>query len=248
MPKQERVMVFIDGANVYNKLRDDIGGGHFRPIDFGLFGKLVAGADRRLVKVYYYVSPVDQYTHPSEYSSQQQFFAELRKITYLEVRLGSLRPRTRSNTCPNCKHRTVTNFRVEKGVDVHLAVDMLSCAFDDQYDCAVVVSEDADFAPAADEVRRYNKKVQCASFTRKPPYLAKHCDSYIELTKSFLSPCFLPSKHDFQTWMEGKGYSLNILTKQWTKADRSIIPTASFQTERETFRKDFFQKRTPMSF
>ena len=52
----------------------------------------------------------------------------------------------------------------EKGVDIALAVDMLSMAYSNAYDYAIVVSGDADFINAIEELKRYGKIVYVASF------------------------------------------------------------------------------------
>jgi uncharacterized LabA/DUF88 family protein len=50
-----------------------------------------------------------------------------------------------------------------KGVDIALTKDMLSHAFRNNYDAAVLVAGDADYLPLIDEVKRLGKTV-CVSF------------------------------------------------------------------------------------
>lgn len=52
----------------------------------------------------------------------------------------------------------------EKGVDVQLAVDMLTGAFRDDYDVAVLVSSDGDFRPVVEAVREIGKRVEYIYF------------------------------------------------------------------------------------
>lgn len=49
--------------------------------------------------------------------------------------------------------------RAAKGIDISLARDMLSNAFDDNYDVAVLVAGDADYVPLVEEVKRRGKIV-----------------------------------------------------------------------------------------
>ena len=49
--------------------------------------------------------------------------------------------------------------QVEKGVDVALAVDLITLAFKDRYDVAVLVSSDADFKHAIETVKYETGKV-----------------------------------------------------------------------------------------
>jgi uncharacterized LabA/DUF88 family protein len=77
-----------------------------------------------------------------------------------------------------------------KGVDVSLTKDMLSHAFMDNYDVAVLVSGDGDFAPVVDEVKRLGKLVYVAFFVGKSaglsPALKVAADEFIEMDGTFL--------------------------------------------------------------
>jgi uncharacterized LabA/DUF88 family protein len=53
--------------------------------------------------------------------------------------------------------------RRQKKVDVQLAVDMLSNAFSNNYDNAILVSGDLDFVPAVEEIFRLGKRVIVAA-------------------------------------------------------------------------------------
>jgi len=67
--------------------------------------------------------------------------------------------------CPHC--RQPLRRTVEKGVDASIITDMFSMAFDDTYDVAVLITEDADFAPAVDYIqRKTGKRIIQAYFKR----------------------------------------------------------------------------------
>ena len=46
----------------------------------------------------------------------------------------------------------------EKGVDVRLALDIVSCAYQNRYDVALVFSQDQDLSEVADELRQISQK------------------------------------------------------------------------------------------
>jgi uncharacterized LabA/DUF88 family protein len=99
--------------------------------------------------------------------------------------------RNRDEKCPACGHEYKVSYQIEKGVDVQLAVQMLSAASDNQYDTAIIVSNDGDFAEVVKEVRRLRKNVENAEFpNRLPSYLSRQCSKIIELSKDFIEPCF----------------------------------------------------------
>jgi len=63
-----------------------------------------------------------------------------------------------------------------------IAVDMLSQAYNNAYDVALLLTGDSDFVPAIEKVKALGKIVYCAAF-KNPPFdkLAKACDGYILL-------------------------------------------------------------------
>ena len=70
--KTERIMIFIDGSNLYHSLKS-----HFKrtDIDIGKFcNKLLD--KRRLIRIYYYNAVVGRREEPDRYRDQQAFFAK----------------------------------------------------------------------------------------------------------------------------------------------------------------------------
>ena len=161
---EPRVAVFIDGANFYNRLRQcqwptraDVGG----------FAQRLAG-NRHLIGAWYYnVSPPSD--RPAEQvARQERYYARIRENPIVRFKLGFL------------QRRLVDGHAVyeEKGVDVSLAVDMLTGAFQDEYDVAVLVSSDGDFKPAVEAVRATGKRVEYIFFpgTTRSSALMKGCN------------------------------------------------------------------------
>jgi uncharacterized LabA/DUF88 family protein len=183
-----KVMIFVDGSNLYHGLKSTMGKAS---VDFERFMKKLTGG-RDLVRAYYYSVPVNQYDDLQKYKAQQRFFSRLDRIPYFETVLGRLAPRERSNKCPKCGHEHKVTFRNEKGVDVKIAVDMLSMATKNLYDVAILVSGDGDFDKAIKEVKDLGKHVENAYFTAGHAYqLLKICDKFTELDAAFLSDCWL---------------------------------------------------------
>ena len=142
-----RVMVFIDGSNLYHSLRADYGRAD---IDFARFTAALCGPDRELIRSYYYNAQIDQTKDPEGYRGQQRFLDRLRRIDDLEVRLGALVYRP--------------GGPVEKGIDVRIATDMLVNASRGNYDAAILVSGDTDFADAVQAVKDFGRKAEIALF------------------------------------------------------------------------------------
>jgi uncharacterized LabA/DUF88 family protein len=136
-------MIFMDGSNLFKACE-----GYRKEyrIDIEkLRDKLVNG--RTLMRTYYYCS----ISNPPR--QEQIKFQEKLRFLHLEVNSKTL------------KIRGSTGEMIEKGVDVALATDMLSLAFRNAYDVAVLVSGDNDFLQAVDEVKRAGKRVEIACFS-----------------------------------------------------------------------------------
>ena len=170
MPEKERIAIFIDGSNLYHSLKN-LG---ISSIDFQKLINLLK-RERLLVSVFYYNAPLDISIDSKKYWEQQKFFDVLRKIPDFHVILCRLR-----------KHKRIDgsfNFEV-KGDDVHLTVDLVSGAYENLYDTALIVSGDEDFVPAIKKVQKLGKKIENIYFSSTSSnYLKKTCNSSFCLDK-----------------------------------------------------------------
>ncbi|MEN6643450.1 MAG: NYN domain-containing protein [Armatimonadia bacterium] len=76
-------------------------------------------------------------------------------------------------TCPNCGS-ALTRSR-EKGVDTAIVTDLLSLAWEDAYDVAILISSDADMIPAVQRVQEKGLKVINAMWAPLGSDLAREC-------------------------------------------------------------------------
>lgn len=173
----ERVMVFIDGNNLFHELK-----GHFgrSDIDFAKFCRRLAG-DRTLVRTYYYNAPVDKEREPDRHARQDRFFRSLQRLPYFELRFGRLVYFDWPRQSP-----------IEKGVDVKLSTDMLVHAFRNSYDTAVLVSGDTDYSPALQAIKDQGKHVEVVLFGDRQTSLELReiSDRTIDVDKNYLSDCW----------------------------------------------------------
>lgn len=73
------------------------------------------------------------------------------------------------------------NF-VEKGVDVNIALDLVTLAYENKYDCAILISNDSDFVPAIKHLINLNKKVIGVFFKNSKAYhLKTNCSEIIKI-------------------------------------------------------------------
>lgn len=158
-------MIFIDGSNFYHTLRKSF---FKNNIDFENFCNFLSTGND-LVKIKYYNSPLNRLENPQEYKDQQLFFDYLYTVPLIDIYLGRLEKRA-------------NNKKVEKGVDVKLAVDLVVSAYKDLFDVAILLSNDADFIPAIQEATSLNKEVYYIEFPKMKSYhLRKVCSKTIRV-------------------------------------------------------------------
>lgn len=83
------------------------------------------------------------------------------------------RCQTTTSSCPSCNELFVG--KPEKGVDSSIVTDMLSLAWQQAYDIAVLVSSDADFVPAVTKIQEGGLKVINAAWTGRGHHLKRAC-------------------------------------------------------------------------
>lgn len=71
----------------------------------------------------------------------------------------------------------------EKGVDTRMATDLISLAWSDGYDVAVLVSSDKDFVPVADFLQSKGVKVIHGAFPPAGSQLSQRCWGNFSITK-----------------------------------------------------------------
>lgn len=156
-----RLMGFIDGGYLREQFRHEF---NSEIIDFDILKhQLVQIFDANcgghykgnMVRVYYYdgrVLPTD-----SKFNEQEEYFAKIRNIDGYDVRFGRLKPTGENRTGP----------LKQKGVDVRMAVDMITKAYLDHYDFAIMLAGDDDFLDVVNAVKDTGKRVYGIYFSER---------------------------------------------------------------------------------
>jgi uncharacterized LabA/DUF88 family protein len=154
----ERVMIFIDGNNLYHSLKHVVGRTN---LDFHKFSYRLVG-ERHLIRTYYYNAPLNREDDDEKHRMQQSFFDSLDSVPYLTKRFGRLEKRVVRHNLPDGTFISTPTY-VEKGVDTHIVIDMLTFAFKDTYDTAILVSGDEDFTIVVEKIKELGKHVEVAN-------------------------------------------------------------------------------------
>jgi len=172
-PSPLRLIVVIDGTNLKRALDDRSLTTHvnYRQVCIEIAKRIPAGQLPRrwaLQRVVYVTASPIQSHDRDRFERWRKFEAMIRRQERVELKLGRLEgPPGRV---------------YEKGVDILVAIELLAGAFKDQYDVAIVVSGDGDFADVAREVREAGKLIFNAFFRANQSYeLAKCSNAFIPL-------------------------------------------------------------------
>ncbi len=141
---QERVCVFIDGQNLYYRLREDgYATNRWSEGEWSSFLGQLCPAEN-LVEVYYYNAELPE-SHP-RHEQQLSYLERMDSHPDITVRRGYVRRQG--------------GEMHEKRVDSLIVADMVSLAYENAYDIAILLSGDEDFVPAVEAVQKLGKQVR----------------------------------------------------------------------------------------
>ncbi|MEK6898549.1 MAG: NYN domain-containing protein [Nanoarchaeota archaeon] len=172
MSEKERVAIFIDGSNLYHSLKKYKIKYNFEKIISKLENK------REIVNIFYYTALLDKYFDEEKYKNHLKFLEKLKRIPKFNIVLCNLKKII-------LKDGSVT-FAI-KGDDVCLTTDIISGAYENLYDIAILVSGDEDFVPAIKAVQKIGKRVINAFFPKSSSYILRnYCNDSINLRKELI--------------------------------------------------------------
>ena len=156
-----RVAVYIDGFDLYYGLRSRRWM-RFCWLDIHRFAENLLSTRQELFVVRYFSAPLlPDPVHNDRVRSHLIYLEALDTLPGLSVQLGYYT--SKRQDCPNCGE-TSTTFE-EKMTDVNIAVAMLTDAYDDSYDTAILVSADGDLVrPVTTVLSRFPKKRVVVAF------------------------------------------------------------------------------------
>jgi hypothetical protein len=180
-----RVRIFVDFWNFSLSLRreDDEFMVDWKPIANVLVSEaaqlLGAPVTYEAMHVYGSYDPAK----PGDAKFKNWFSTWLDKLPGVHTVLLERQKKRNHITCPHC-HNEVTNCphcendlrgTEEKGVDTRIATDLISLAWSNGYDVAIIVSADRDFVPVADFLQSKGIKVIHAAFPPAGSQLSQRC-------------------------------------------------------------------------
>ena len=190
--------VYIDGFNIYYRALKDT---PLRWLDLRKLAETLFPQDT-IHRVCYFTARLDaRPSNPGQAQRQLIYLRALATLAGFDIYYGAFRSgvkrRPLAEPMPGLPTHVLVRDSEEKGSDVNLATRLLVDGFNGEYEQAVVVSNDADFASAMryvrDELRLRVALVNPDSKAASPRDLA-HAATYVKrLWKSHLRRSQLPS-------------------------------------------------------
>lgn len=188
-----RVLVFIDGMNLYYGLRNAYAG-RYKWLDLHTLCKGLLRKDEVLEGVKFFTTRLRTENHEeNDHIRRQEAYLEALGTTPVQIIYG--RMQLDDTTCRVCGNRWESNH--EKQTDVNLALTLFDDAMTDAYDTAILISGDSDYLPLFKKLRqRFPRKRLVLAFppNRTSPTLEDHADAAFTLSEHALGQAQFPER------------------------------------------------------
>ena len=150
-PTVKRAVIFVDGQNLFHSVRESFGY-TYPNYDVAALSRAVAGtAGWNVSQMWFYTGIPDPADDPFWHSFWSSKLAVMgRQGVHIFSR--SLRYRNRVIKLPDGTIHTFLTGE-EKGIDVRIALDIIRMAHQNEYDVALIFSQDQDLSEVAEEIR-----------------------------------------------------------------------------------------------
>ena len=139
IPKKERVIVYVDGFNLYFGLLE-AGFSNCKWLNINQLAKSILHINQELVEIKYFTSRV---SNNQDKQKRQTTYIEALESIGIKIFYGHYQSDT--TECRQCGNVWPTFH--EKMTDVNIATQMMIDAFQDRYDMAMLISGDSDLVP-----------------------------------------------------------------------------------------------------
>ena len=186
----KKVIAYVDGFNLYFGLKEK-GWRQFYWLNIQLLVQNLLKSEQQLIVTKYFTARV--IGSPDKEKRQSTFIEALETLSNFEIFYGKyqLNPRY----CQNCGFQD--NVPNEKMTDVNIAVEMLSDAFNDKFDVALLISADSDLTPLIRSIKQmFPHKYIVVVFPPKrySTELTTVADALLHINRAMLTRSVFPDK------------------------------------------------------
>lgn len=141
--KQSRVVVFVDGFNLYHFINRTRSYHGYKWLDIRSFSEKYLPPSANISRIIYFSAL--PYWNPKKVKRHELYIKALESIG-VEIRLGKFK-KVKKHIELNYRCSIVYTTYEEKQTDVSIGVEMLCSAHKDEFDIALLISGDTDFEP-----------------------------------------------------------------------------------------------------
>lgn len=154
-PTKKRAISFIDGQNLYHCAKEAFGYGHPNYDPLKLSQKVSNNNGWMLKQARFYTGypPINIDPLWGAYWQKRLLAISRQGVKHFA---RELRVRTRQVTLNNGEIHDVKVCE-EKGIDVRIAIDVIRLALDNEYDVAIIFSQDQDLSEVASEIKKISR-------------------------------------------------------------------------------------------
>ena len=186
----ERVIAYVDGYNLYHGLRDRQWK-WFYWLNIQLLAQHLIKPDQQLVITKYFTTIIN---YPEGRHRRQAIFLEaLQTLPDFEIFYGHFL--STQVTCHQCGHTYETHH--EKMTDVNIAVELMTNAFQDKFDTALLIIADSDLVGPVKAMKRlFEKKRVVVAFppARSSAALQRAAHGFYFIGRDKLSKSVFPGE------------------------------------------------------
>jgi uncharacterized LabA/DUF88 family protein len=186
----QRVIAYIDGFNLYFGLKSTRWKRYYW-LNLQLMAKNLLESGQELVFTKYFTSRIS--FPPDKQKRQSTFIEALETLNDLKIFYGHYQ--TNPQFCRKCGNREF--IPSEKMTDVNIAVEMMSDAYQDLFDTALLISADSDLtAPVVAIKELFPRKRVIIGFPpmRHSVQLQRLAHAYLQIGRANLAKSVFPDK------------------------------------------------------
>lgn len=135
----ERIIIFIDNSNIFQGFRKYVIKADYEKL------KNIITKGRKLEHIFLYEGVV----YPMS-PEKKKWYEDLSEHSDYVIKASF--------------DKIAANDAIEKKIDIQIAIDMVSLAYENSYDTAILVSGDGDFVPVVKKIRELGKNVELWAF------------------------------------------------------------------------------------
>ena len=194
---RNRAVVFFDGQNIFHSAKEAFGYNDANYDVLALSEHVCRMKGWNLTKIRFYTGVHEISHNPVLHNFWSKKLLNMGRQG-IDITKRTLRYRDKKINLPNGQMHIVKDVPEEKGIDVRLALDIVLLAIKNEYDIAIIFSQDQDFIEASEEVRliareqnRWIKVVSAFPENTNSNHLSRGIDKtdWIKISKADYDSC-----------------------------------------------------------